>query len=70
MIVELGEPRLSMLRGLKDVLAIDGGNEDVAAIVNKRSARLITLLYSPARNSEAILWKEFSLGADGAALNS
>ena len=36
MVVDLGEPRLSFLRKLKGVFAIDGATDDVAAIVKSR----------------------------------
>ena len=39
-IVELTEPRLSLLRKLRDVRVIDGASEDTAAIVGKESGGL------------------------------
>jgi L-iditol 2-dehydrogenase len=40
MISQRSEPRLSLLRRLRDVVVIDGAHEDVAAVVDKRTAGL------------------------------
>jgi len=52
MVVELGEPRLSFLRRLKGVFAIDGATEDVAGIVKSRTGGLgadVVIVCAPAR---------------------
>ena len=40
MVVEMAEPRLSMLRNIEDLRVIDGANEDVAAIVQEETGGL------------------------------
>jgi len=51
MIVELTEPRLSMIRRFKDIVVIDGSQEDVAAIVKQHTAELgadVVIVAAPA----------------------
>ncbi len=51
MIVELTEPRLSMIRKFKDIVVIDGSQEDVAAIVKQHTAELgadVVIVAAPA----------------------
>ena len=51
MIVELTEPRLSMIRKFKDTVVIDGSRQDVAAIVKQHTAELgadVVIVAAPA----------------------
>ncbi len=51
MIVELTEPRLSMLRRFKDLVVIDGSQEDVGAVVKQHTADLgadVVIVAAPA----------------------
>jgi L-iditol 2-dehydrogenase len=54
MVVELSEPRLALLRGLRNVLVIDGAHQDVAAVVGERTNGLgadIVIVCAPARQA-------------------
>ena len=54
MIVELSEIRLALLRGLRNVLVIDGAHQDVAAVVDERTNGLgadIVMVCAPARQA-------------------
>jgi L-iditol 2-dehydrogenase len=54
MVVERTEPRLTMLRGLRQVLVIDGVHEDVGAVVKSRTNGLgadMVIVCAPAREA-------------------
>jgi len=54
MIVQRSEPRLSLLRPLSDVVVIDGGQEDVKAIVEERTGGLgadVVVVCAPTREA-------------------
>ena len=54
MVVELSEIRLALLRGLCNVLVIDGAHQDVAAVVNEHTNGLgvdIVIVCAPARQA-------------------
>lgn len=54
MIVQRSEPRLSMLRKLRDVVVIDGGHEDVACVVKERTKGLgadVVIVSAPTREA-------------------
>ena len=54
MISQRSEPRLSLLRRLKDVMVIDGGQEDVAAVVHERTGGLgadVVIVAGPTREA-------------------
>jgi len=54
MISQRSEPRLSLLRRLKDVVVIDGSQEDVASVVQERTAGLgadVVIVAGPTREA-------------------
>jgi L-iditol 2-dehydrogenase len=54
MLVELSEPRLTMLRALRNVLVIDGAHEDVVAVVKSRTGGLgadVVIVCAPVREA-------------------
>jgi L-iditol 2-dehydrogenase len=55
MVVQRSEPRLSLLRKLRDVRVIDGAAEDVAAIVKERTEGLgadVVIVCAPSREAQ------------------
>jgi L-iditol 2-dehydrogenase len=55
MIVQRSEPRLSLLRRLRDVRVIDGAAEDVAEVVKERTAGLgadVVIVCAPSREAQ------------------
>ena len=55
MIVQRSEPRLSLLRQLRDVRVIDGAAEDVAAVVKERTEGLgadVVIVCAPSREAQ------------------
>ena len=55
MIVQRSEPRLSLLRKLRDVRVIDGAAEDVAAVVKERTEGLgadVVIVCAPSREAQ------------------
>jgi len=55
MIVQRSEPRLSLLRQLRDVRVIDGAAEDVAGVVKERTAGLgadVVIVCAPSREAQ------------------
>ncbi|MCX6030514.1 MAG: alcohol dehydrogenase catalytic domain-containing protein [Chloroflexi bacterium] len=55
MIVQRSEPRLSLLRQLRDVRVIDGAAEDVAAVVRERTEGLgadVVIVCAPSREAQ------------------
>lgn len=54
MVVEISEPRLTMLRALRHVLVIDGAHEDVASVVKSRTGGLgadVVIVCAPRREA-------------------
>jgi len=54
MVSQRSEPRLSMLRGLRDITVIDGGSEDVGEVVRERTSGMgadVVIVSGPTREA-------------------